>query len=70
MQKNVGGMDRLGRVVVGIVALLVGVATLAGYLSFGTVAGVVALVVGAVLFVTGVIQKCPLNEIAGVDTTK
>ncbi|WP_420028451.1 YgaP family membrane protein [Haloglomus litoreum] len=73
MEKNVGGYDRIARLVVGPVLLVVGVAVLGGLLSVasGTTAvaiGVVAALVGAILLVTGVTQTCPLNSVLGIDT--
>jgi hypothetical protein len=70
MEKNVGGIDRLGRIVIGIVAVVAGVAAFAGYWAAGAVIGSIALVAGAILFVTGTTQKCPINEAAGIDTTE
>jgi NhaP-type Na+/H+ or K+/H+ antiporter len=68
MQKNVGGVDRIARLVVGPVVLLVGIAALAGAVPLGTLGVAVALLVGAVLTVTGAVQRCPLNALLGVDT--
>lgn len=70
MEKNVGGMDRTGRLIVGAVLAIAGVAALLGYWGLGAVLGAVALVLGAVLLVTGTTQKCPINEAAGIDTTE
>jgi hypothetical protein len=70
MDKNVGGIDRTGRIVVGIVIAIAGVAALTGYWTAGAVIGGLALGVGAVLLVTGTTQKCPINEAAGIDTTE
>lgn len=74
MEKNVGGLDRKVRLVVGPVLVAVGVAVAAGYLDLG-LAGTVGLVVtalalvaGAIFVVTGATQKCPANQIAGIDT--
>lgn len=74
MQKNVGGFDRTARLVAGPVLVAVGVAVAVGLFDVGLtgaaalgVAGL-ALVVGLVFLVTGTTQKCPANEIAGVDT--
>lgn len=69
MDKNVGGIDRSGRIVIGIIVAIAGIAALTGYWGAGAVVGVVAVVVGAVLLVTGTTQKCPINEAAGIDTT-
>ncbi|AGN01486.1 hypothetical protein L593_07705 [Salinarchaeum sp. Harcht-Bsk1] len=70
MNKNVGGLDRSGRIVVGIIAVVAGVAAFAGSLAVGAVIGAVALLVGAILLVTGTTQRCPINQAAGIDTTK
>jgi len=70
MEPNVGGIDRTGRIVIGIVAALAGIAAIAGYLAVSAVVGTVAVVIGAILFVTGTTQKCPINEAVGIDTTK
>jgi uncharacterized membrane protein HdeD (DUF308 family) len=68
MKKNVGGIDRTARLVVGPVLLLVGIAALVGAVPLGTLGAAVALVVGAILTVTGAVQRCPLNALFGVDT--
>jgi hypothetical protein len=65
MEKNVGGTERIARLVVGALLAVAGVAALLGYWAAGAVVGGVALVVGAVLFVTGTAEKCPINEAAG-----
>lgn len=70
MNKNVGGIDRMGRFVIGIIALLAGIAIVAGYLKVGVAIGAVAVVVGLVLLVTGGTQKCLIYEAAGIDTTE
>jgi hypothetical protein len=70
MDKNVGGIDRTGRIVVGIVIAIAGLAALTGYWTAGAVIGGLALVIGAILLVTGTTQKCPINEAAGIDTTE
>jgi len=70
MDKNVGGIDRTGRIVVGIVIAIAGIAALTGYWTAGAVIGGLALGIGAILLVTGTTQKCPINEAAGIDTTE
>lgn len=70
MDKNVGGIDRTGRIIIGVIVAVAGIAALAGYWAVGTVVAGVALVVGAILLVTGTTQKCPVNEAAGIDTTE
>jgi len=74
MEKNVGGFDRTARLVLGPILVAVGVAVAAGYLDIG-LAGTIGLVVtalilvaGAIFVVTGTAQKCPANQIAGINT--
>lgn len=69
MNKNVGGIDRIGRIVIGALALVAGIAVVAGVWEIGIVVGAIALILGAILLVTGTTQQCPLNEMAGIDTT-
>jgi len=69
MEKNVGGIDRLGRIVIGLLLVVAGLTALTGYWAIGTVTGGVAILVAAVLLVTGTTQKCPVNDAVGVDTT-
>lgn len=70
MEKNVGGIDRTGRIVIGGVLVIAGIAALAGYWAIGAAVGGIALVIGAVLLVTGTTQKCPINDAVGIDTTE
>lgn len=70
MEKNVGGLDRTARLIVGAILAIAGLAALADYWAVGLAIGAVALVVGAVLLVTGTTRKCPINEATGLDTTK
>ena len=73
MDKNVGGYDRIARLVFGPVLLVVGAAGLAGILTIvaGTTGLLIAgalFVIGAVLLVTGVTQRCALNDLLGRDS--
>jgi drug/metabolite transporter (DMT)-like permease len=70
MEKNVGGIDRTGRIIIGAILAIAGIAALLGYWGAGAAIGAVALIVGAILFVTGTTQKCPINEAAGINTRK
>ena len=65
MKKNVGTGDRFLRVMVGVIALIVG---LSGMLE-GTVKWA-ALGVGAVMVVTASVQFCPLYTLLGINTCK
>lgn len=70
MDKNVGGIDRTGRIIIGALAAIAGIAAVTGYWGIGATAGGVAILVGIILLVTGTTQKCPINEAAGIDTTE
>lgn len=65
MKHNVGGIDRNGRIVVGVVLLIVGLAV-----PMEMVWRVVALVVAAIALVTAAVRFCPANAILGIDTSK
>ncbi|MFB6354521.1 MAG: DUF2892 domain-containing protein [Halobacteriales archaeon] len=68
MDKNVGGLDRSARLVVGAVLLIAGLAAYAEYLQLGTGLAVAGVVVGAVLLVTGLSQRCLVHRLVGIDT--
>ncbi|WP_339105287.1 DUF2892 domain-containing protein [Haloterrigena salinisoli] len=62
MDKNVGGSDRLLRVVLGAILLLI------GYRNRDRTAGTLAFVAGSDVVATAVIQRCPVNAVFGIDT--
>ncbi|MFB6075153.1 MAG: DUF2892 domain-containing protein [Haloarculaceae archaeon] len=74
MERNVGGYDRIARLVLGPLALLVAVGILSGVLDVGLdgtaglVVTAVLLIAGAILVVTGAIRTCPANRLLGVNT--
>ena len=74
MDKNVGGYDRVGRLVIGGVLLVTGIAGYAGMLRVAvgpSPQGLLALLlvlIGAILLVTGYIQKCPIHSVLGMNT--
>jgi len=63
MKCNVGGIDRTGRIAIGIVLLLVGLAA-----PLDMIWRVVALVIAAIALLTGIVRFCPANAILGIDT--
>lgn len=65
MTKNVGGADRLIRVVLGIGLLAL------GFMHVVTgIGAIVAYAVGAVALITGVFRFCPAWSVVGVNTCK
>ncbi|MEF8791600.1 MAG: DUF2892 domain-containing protein [Haloarculaceae archaeon] len=74
MEKNVGGTDRIARLVIGPVLVLAGVAGYAGLLVLAVgpfpqaLTSVIVFLVGGILLVTGLVRKCPLNRALGLDT--
>jgi uncharacterized membrane protein HdeD (DUF308 family) len=73
MEKNVGGSDRLVRLVAGPILLVLGALGLADVLTLaggspGTALSVIALLLGVVFVVTATTQRCLANALLGVDT--
>ena len=62
MDRNVGGMDRIARLVIGIVMLIV------GFAAVGGTAGIVVGVIGAIIFVTGLLGRCAIYPFIKVNT--
>jgi uncharacterized membrane protein (UPF0136 family) len=65
MITNESNIDRIIRVVIGVVAFIAAFAV-----GLGSVAGIVLAVVGAVMLVTAAIGFCPLYRIFGMSTCK
>ncbi|HEY6094158.1 MAG TPA: DUF2892 domain-containing protein [Gallionellaceae bacterium] len=63
MKCNVGGIDRTGRIVLGIVLLIVGLVA-----PIGPTWQIVALVIAAIALVTAAVRFCPANAILGINT--
>jgi uncharacterized membrane protein YGL010W len=63
MHRNENNIDRIVRLVIAAAAV-----ALAAVVGFGTVAGIVALVVAAVMTVTAAVGFCPLYAVFGVST--
>ncbi|WP_254522984.1 YgaP family membrane protein [Natrinema caseinilyticum] len=68
MEKNVGGFDRIWRLVGGAMLVVIGAAALVGAVAIGPVLAAVMVVVGAVFFATGVLQRCVINRLLDLDT--
>ncbi len=62
MDRNVGGLDRVGRSVVALALLGI------GYRNRNSTPGTLAFVAGSDLFATAVIGRCPVNALVGIDT--
>ena len=63
MKCNVGGIDRTGRIVLGIVLLVVGLAV-----PMEMVWKIVVLAVAFIALVTAIVRFCPANAIFGINT--
>lgn len=74
MELNVGGADRAVRIVVGSALLLLGGVGYLGVVRLAVdpiphaLASIVAILLGLVLFATGVARKSPANRLLGVNT--
>jgi len=66
--KNVGGVDRWIRAVVGVVLAAAGVASGLDYLPFGTLGGTVIAAGSAGLLFNAVTERCLANHLLGVNT--
>lgn len=62
MDRNVGGADRLVRLVGGLALLSY------GYRNREGTAGALAFIAGSDILATAVIQRCPVNSLLGIDT--
>lgn len=65
MKRNVGGVDRAGRIILGIVMVAIAV-----FAPVDLVWRIVAGVVAVVALGTAAIQYCPANAILGINTCK
>jgi len=65
MKCNVGGVDRTGRIILGIVLLLVGF-----FAPLSTIWQTIIFIVAAIALVTGIVQFCPANALLGINTCK
>lgn len=65
MKRNVGGIDRTGRIVVGVALLFIGLVA-----PIEMTWRVAALVVAAIALVTAALRFCPANAILGIDTSE
>ena len=64
MSINVGGMDRMIRVVIGLALLALGL-----FHVFTGTAAIVAYVVAAVAIITGIVRFCPAWALFGINTS-
>lgn len=69
MKNNVGEWDSKIRSRIGMILVLVGILQFVGLVKFGLVTGVVLLLIGVVLIVTGTTRKCAIYSLIGVDTS-
>ena len=62
---NVGGYDRIVRLVVGVILI-----ALAFFEIVTGTAAIIAYVLAAIALVTGLVMFCPLNALFGINTCK
>lgn len=67
-EKNVGGLDRRVRLIVGPVLLVVAAAAAVGAIALSPALIALGAIVGVVLTATGLTQKCPMNSLLGMNT--
>ena len=63
MKCNVGGIDRTGRLVLGVVLLVI------GFLApLSALWQTIIFIVAAIALITGIIRFCPANALLGINT--
>jgi hypothetical protein len=65
MMKNESAMDRIVRVLIAVIAVVVALVV-----GAGSVLGIILFVVAAIMLVTGAVGFCPLYRIFGLRTNK
>jgi hypothetical protein len=76
MEKNVGGYDSIGRFVIGALLVVGGIAGYAGMLRLAVgpvpqaLMALILVLVGVILVVTGYTQKCPINSVLKINTSR
>jgi hypothetical protein len=63
MKCNVGGMEKPIRIAAGLLAIMIGL-----FAGLSTAIAGAALVVGAILLLTGAVGFCPLSALFGIST--
>jgi hypothetical protein len=63
LKPNEGNLDRLARIILGVVLLVVAILGLVGMVQ------IIFFVVGMVLLITGLMGFCALYKILGISTT-
>lgn len=63
MKCNVGGIDRTGRIVIGLVLLVIGLAA-----PLEMVWRIAVLVIAAIALITAAVRFCPANALFGINT--
>lgn len=69
MKNNVGKIDRIGRLVLGIILLLAPFVSGMGLFASST-ATAISVIVGLVMVGTSAMKFCPLYRILGINTCK
>ncbi|MFW6005848.1 MAG: YgaP family membrane protein [Candidatus Bipolaricaulota bacterium] len=70
MKNNVGKWDSRVRSRLGLILILVGILQFVGLVKFGLITGIILLLVGIILVVTGTTRKCGIYSLVGVDTSR
>lgn len=68
MKPNENGIDRALRLVLGVVLLVASFMWLGA--GAGSITGIIAAIIGAVLLITGLVGFCPAYRLMGMSTCK
>lgn len=63
MKCNVGGIDRIARIVIGIVLVAIGI-----FAGLDLTWKIVVFVLAAIMFLTAAVSFCPINAAIGLNT--
>lgn len=67
IEQNVGGLDRIARVGIGVIFAVIGFSMLLAE-SLPLAYGAIVLLVGIALLTTAATQRCLLNQLLGINT--
>ena len=65
MEKTVGNLDRIIRIILGIILIIIPF-----IFSVGTVLKIILIIIGIILILTGITRICYLYNILGINTSK
>lgn len=62
MERNVGGLDRIIRLVIGVIM------TIVGFIALSGAGGIIVGIIGVILLLTGLLGQCVLYRFLKINT--